>query len=297
VITCRIAAEEYTFDQFTEVEIADLTFHEYFTARWFMEKANGDFGALVRHVTDKQWREVFLLTVEMLESTADKADKLVLGMKREIDGLLTQDEKLQQFLGWAEEKSRSAKNHFKSAVRAHYINLDRDMNLDYSLDFDCNRGLNLARALDLNLAHSRTLTRVLSFDRNLDSDRNFGLLIDFDLVADLALILFLEIGCTELYQSIQQLKDRLPYPIENHNHFKHWWRANGQAWTEELRAIMIEHRNIGHNWQFSEAQKELLQQYYDANNLLVECLNSDCYVSREVRAEIEASLLLPIKSQ
>ncbi|WP_442948904.1 NACHT C-terminal helical domain 2-containing protein [Nostoc sp.] len=27
----------------------------------------------------------------------------------------------------------------------------------------------------------------------------------------------------------------------------------------------------------------MLKQYYDANKLLVDCLNSDCYVSREVR--------------
>jgi predicted NACHT family NTPase len=57
---------------------------------------------------------------------------------------------------------------------------------------------------------------------------------------------------------------------------------------------MIEYRNIGHDWQFSDEQKERLQQYYDANKLLVDCLNSDCYVSREVRLEIEETLLLPI---
>ncbi|OUL25453.1 hypothetical protein BV378_15405 [Nostoc sp. RF31YmG] len=56
---------------------------------------------------------------------------------------------------------------------------------------------------------------------------------------------------------------------------------------------MIKHRNIGHDWQFSEEQKELLQQYYDANQLLVDCLNSECYVSREVRQQIEKTLLLP----
>jgi hypothetical protein len=33
---------------------------------------------------------------------------------------------------------------------------------------------------------------------------------------------------------------------------------------------------------------------FDANQLLVDCLNSDCYVSREVRQEIEDTLLLPI---
>jgi hypothetical protein len=31
-------------------------------------------------------------------------------------------------------------------------------------------------------------------------------------------------------------------------------------------------------------KKQLLQQYYDANKLLVDCLNSDCYVSRESQA-------------
>jgi hypothetical protein len=57
---------------------------------------------------------------------------------------------------------------------------------------------------------------------------------------------------------------------------------------------MIEHRDIGHDWQFSEAQKELLRQYYNANKFLVDCLNRDCYVSRSIREEIEASLLLPV---
>jgi hypothetical protein len=57
---------------------------------------------------------------------------------------------------------------------------------------------------------------------------------------------------------------------------------------------MIEYRNIGYNWQFNSTQKQLLQQYYDANMLLVNCLNSDCYVSRDVRQEIEETLLLPL---
>ncbi len=76
---------------------------------------------------------------------------------------------------------------------------------------------------------------------------------------------------------------------------KRWWQENGKSWTEQLRAVMIEHRNIGHDWQFTDAQKELLKQYYNANKLLVDCLNSDCYVSREVRQEIEDTLLLPVK--
>jgi predicted NACHT family NTPase len=75
--------------------------------------------------------------------------------------------------------------------------------------------------------------------------------------------------------------------------YQKWWLANGKAWREELREVMIKYRNIGHDWQFSNEQKELLQQYYDANKLLADCLNSDCYVSREVRQQIEDALLLP----
>jgi predicted NACHT family NTPase len=76
--------------------------------------------------------------------------------------------------------------------------------------------------------------------------------------------------------------------------FKKWWKFNDKAWLEKVKNVLIEHRNIGHDWQFSDEQKKLLQQYYGANKLLVDCLNSDCYVSREVRQEIEETLLLPI---
>jgi hypothetical protein len=61
-----------------------------------------------------------------------------------------------------------------------------------------------------------------------------------------------------------------------------------------LRAVGIEHRNIGHDWQFTESQKELLQKYYSANHLLVDCLKSECYANRQVLQHIEDTLLLPL---
>jgi hypothetical protein len=57
---------------------------------------------------------------------------------------------------------------------------------------------------------------------------------------------------------------------------------------------MIQYRNVGHDWEFSQQQKEVLKQYYNANLVLVDCLNSDCYVNREVRSQIEKTLLLPV---
>jgi predicted NACHT family NTPase len=263
-----------------------LTFQEYFTARWFKEKADGDFGDLICHVTDKQWREVFLLTVGMLKN----ADKLVLGMKRKIDGLFAQDEKLQEFLGYVEKKSRSIKSRYKLVtIRACYLALNRDSAhaLAHALDSDLDGA---PVVFDQNLALASALADALNSTR--DRVRAFVLVRDLAHAYNLAD----KIEFTDLQKSLQQLKDRLPDFSENHNNFEHWWQANGRDWTEELRGITIEHRNIGHDLQFSKAQEKSLQQYYDTNKLLADCLNSDCYVSREVRAEIEASLLLPIKS-
>jgi len=86
----------------------------------------------------------------------------------------------------------------------------------------------------------------------------------------------------------------LPNDNQSQDEKIQWWQQNGLALVEQLRTVIIEHRNICHYWQFSDGQKNQLQQYYKANKLLVDCLNSDCYVSRSVREEIEESLLLPI---
>lgn len=45
----------------------------------------------------------------------------------------------------------------------------------------------------------------------------------------------------------------------------------------------------------SQQQQQVLQCYYDANQLLLDCLNSNCEVTAAIRQEIEATLLLPQK--
>jgi predicted NACHT family NTPase len=101
---------------------------------------------------------------------------------------------------------------------------------------------------------------------------------------------------SELGELILRLKKQLPPPTLNNQECYRKWRDNGKIWIEELRQAMITHRNIGHDWQFTEEQKQKLRLYYDANQLLVDCLNSECYVSRAVREEIESMLLLPVEA-
>lgn len=265
-----------------------LTFQEYFTAREiFINAGNKKFlDDFSTHVTEARWREVFLLTVGMLKS----ADWLLQSMKEQVDSLLATDKKLWQFLAWIKQKSETIEAAYKPpAIRALYLSLSLDLSrtFDLFLSLSFSRTLDSDRTLDLDFSLFRTLD--FSLSKNLD--RTLSLSIDFDRTLSLSLD-----KNGELHRSLQELKNQLQNFQTDEEAHKLWWQENGHTWAEKLRAVMIKHRNIGHDWQFTELQKELLKKYYDANKFLIDCLNSDCYVSRDIRQEIENTLLLPIKN-
>lgn len=271
-----------------------LTFHEYFTAREFVlvqQSSDDALQSLVSHFTEKRWREVCLLAVGM----SPNADRLLLLIKDTIDRLVSEDEKLQQFLIWVKNKSLSVQGSYKpAAVRALYFVLYLDHRLDnYSLDLYLHLDLNITIDpffdLDISLYQSLDFHLYLKQNNSFDHEHTFSRTLDLCLDYDLSRTLD-----PKLNDSLQQLKEQIPDRDEDIKGYMNWWKTNSQAWNEELRNIMIKYRNIGHDWQFSEEQKELLQKYHDANNFLLECLNSDCYVSRDVRQYIEDTLLLPI---
>jgi len=266
-----------------------LTFQEYFVAKWYCVRTDGD--ELVNYITKTHWREVFLLISGILPN----ADCLLESIKSRIDKLLMGDNKLQQFLERVDEKAKSVDVEYKPvAVRAFYFALARSLNHKFALDLSQNQALtnfyqdDLAHALDYRLdAEDFRLidTYDFSFELSIDYDLAHGYNLSSKISHTLS---------RELRESLQNLHKNFPYYLEDEDLFKNWWQVHGQLWTEQLRSIMIKHRNIGHNWQLCDTQIELLQQYYDTNKLLIDCLNSACAVSIDVRQEIEETLLLPI---
>jgi len=301
-----------------------LTFQEYFAAKEIV--ANSAYENLVKHLTEKRWREVFLLSTSMMRN----ADTLLRLMKQNIDSIIIiLQEELNQFFFWVQQKATSVSTVYKpAAVRIIYFaldlatvdsllgdviainalelaeNIDAEFKNDngyYELGNDLDIDISLANALQIALLFStgsEGTTEAIAKDSSIYSQMSEVMLNIVSLVPD-NLSCAMECALdSKLKQQIQQLKEQLPI-IEAENpstkiELFMWMVVNCKAWAEQLRAMMIEHRNIGHNWQFSDAQKQLLWQYYDANKLLVDCLNSDCYVSRDVRQEIEDTLLLPI---
>ncbi len=104
------------------------------------------------------------------------------------------------------------------------------------------------------------------------------------------LIIVLDAG---FYKSLQELKDQLSSSSQNHERLQDWWQENYAAWVSRLKSTIAQYRNIHHPWQFTSEQQQVLQRYYDANQLLIDCLNSNCEVTAAIRQDIEATLLLP----
>lgn len=271
-----------------------LTFQEYLTARNIVASSEPQILEeklleLVNHLTEPRWRKVFLLTAGMLSNAA----YLLQLMKQHVDALVAFDEQLQQFLIWLNQKSLSVQAPYKStAIRAFYLTLVLP------------RDLTLARDLALCLAIDPRLAGNLAPDLAIDLALNRALFLSLALPYDpvdrvLALSFALPddrvLGCApELQRALQQLKEKLPALDRGREKLNEWWNTNGQTWAEELRSVMLQYRNIGHKWQFSELQLELLKQYYGANQLLVDCLKNGCEVTPTVQEKILKTLLLPI---
>ncbi|WP_008313982.1 NACHT domain-containing protein [Leptolyngbya sp. PCC 6406] len=78
-----------------------LTFQEYLVARWFCDGT--DLQPLMRHITDYRWREIFLLSSEMLQNRAE----LLLEVHRLANELIAGNQLIQQILNWVSEKATS----------------------------------------------------------------------------------------------------------------------------------------------------------------------------------------------
>jgi predicted NACHT family NTPase len=320
------ASEIYSFSH--------LSFQEYFTARHIICSVDLKLALtdLVQKITKKNWREVFPLTVEMLANAdfllclmKDKIDALLM-KDSDIQNFLSWIELKAASVNTPYKLPAIRAFYFALAL---HLKLDLALTLDLDPDFMPTdplgyeqskiRGLNHVRAINrINaMAYESSLSRALDCAPDLAFDRAINNILS--VARTIALIrshinpqeinrffdgVFIQTffkallsasvpDNSYLLRSLLSLKDELP-KAEDTKAFEDWWQTKSLDWIERLRAVVIEHRSISHNWQFSDVQKNLLQQYYDNNLLLVECLNSNCYVSRSVRQDIEDTLLLPL---
>jgi len=284
-----------------------LTFHEYFAAREIVAKPS-----LGEHIATRRWREVFLLAIEMTQD----ATSLIRSIKQKNDADVVSDEKLKEFLEWVSQKADSVESSHKlPAIRDFYFSLAVNLAsnnpnisaIEFSFltdnsvpNIECDHLSILASHIDRHFNES-SLNPVQSggpggyaiaaefiAQGNLNWQVATARVLIYTLIHECALNPDLNL---EIHDELEHLISTLPSKTES---TVSWWDTRGQMWTTQLRFIMVQHCNVGRDWEFDSRQKELLQRYYDANKLLAECLNGNCHISQQMREEIEETLLLPI---
>lgn len=282
-----------------------LTFLEYFTARRIATRPDPDtlkdaLSKLVSHITDKRWREVFLLAVVPLRP----ADYLLKLMKQEVDSLVAEDEKLQEFLKWVNEQSLEIQkclpetvSYKPVAIRSFYldsdIKIDTKRTLGLLIDFNCICVFACASFLHrtVNRSFADALKIVIEFNPNFNDYRALDAATVMVCVRVSAINKALEID-PELDSEVRKTLEELKAMADDNARLTDWEKEKCQDWAEKMRIKIVNNSPIGKDWNFNKAQEELLNKYYEANVLLMACLNN-AYVSNEVRQEIENTLLLP----
>jgi hypothetical protein len=282
-----------------------LTFQEYFAAKWFCTA--DDFQGLSKNLINYRWREVFLLAANLPPTI----DNLLIAMKKVIDKLILENEILEQILVHINQKAITELVYCRQVkIRGFYLDLIYNYNVESSLIIDANflSHLNLYMVLNKKdnniIPHScildHSLCWMLAYIR-ISPPPPLVEKYQFELnkalknaVNSCKILVFNDLISIEFYERLLEIWQKyLNLNKDCKDVFLESWKAEGETWTEQL-ITMIKCRNLGKNWQFSEQHKEIVKQYYYSNKLLIDCLDSGCAVSNEVRQKIEETLLLPM---
>jgi hypothetical protein len=246
-----------------------LTFQEYFTAKYIVDNAaKGALTALIKsHCTDKRWREVFLLTTSLLPD----ARQFMEAFRRNIDEIPVGDKKLEAVLVWADNRSKAIKADPLVArpgylfVEFYFVGRNHDRLLSLALFRAQQPKRPLELSLDFELATACIPPERLS---PVYSD---------------VLRLAEELGLTKFREKLSELS----LPKDN--------ASDGEAleFAKKLRALMIEHRDIGYEWGLTKSQAEHLANYLTATYLLQDCLEL-AFMPPGEKKSILNSLFLPM---
>jgi predicted NACHT family NTPase len=290
---------------------ANLSLQQYLTAREFTTKTHQNPDAiaeLVTHLTEQSWREVFLFTVTLLRHP----EQLIQAMKQGVDQLLIPDQRLGQFVNWIDHQSKSSPlSHKSAAVRAF------DFALALILDQGLTQTLNSSRLEQpLEPPPLQDLPSCLSLPQKLDAKFTVPEALAFKMqdylpptslppplyralilnaILEYSLAFYLAVDpepLGTLARSLTTLLDPVFQFQSNGEMLNSWWFNHRHSWIRRVGFLMEQHDQGEHDWQFSRNQTRSLWDYYDANQLVVDCLRSSDEVNIEVQQQMEDELFL-----
>ncbi|MGL6342027.1 MAG: NACHT domain-containing protein [Waterburya sp.] len=288
-----------------------LTLQEYLTAQYIVDHNRIEY-LVLNHLTDPRWKEVFLLVAGLMNCGADD---LLLLMEKQARNYLdtpTGKQKLVPLLRWAHEVTKGSQGDLKSIAKKAlayafanalanafantltYANANVYAN-DYTNDF----------AETLSNVYANTYANALIYD-------TYAHLIFYTLAKALADV-YANTYANALNQLIECVRQLQKLPDIFHNSNYHTLITQLQELETKIpdknqpEKIQIEFAQLLiNNWlgafhlnpeilNLSEEEiKEIDQQYFYINRLIVQCQETAVRISPQTWSEIEDRMLLPV---
>jgi hypothetical protein len=306
-----------------------LTFQEYYTARYIVDNMQkGTLGGLIcNHLTDSSWREVFLLTAEMM----DEANEFFELFLSALDNFADQNERLAQLLVKAGKEAKEMYIRVTDIRIKPYILRNRIiiLILDTAFGITCAIGIGLAHTIGINLNSANVsdidslIASTIDIDSDIDSDIARARGSTFTRAKAIAIAKDVARASTSAIDSaIDSAIASASASPKHYNSLMHYYNnalrlieqkgladlnqvlthvsvpsqedspAKWEEFSDALLDIMRAHRPIK-DYEFTKEQAENISQYLKATKLLQDCL-AVAYVSD--RKAIEDRLLLPPKA-
>ncbi|BAZ41304.1 putative signal transduction protein containing Nacht domain [Calothrix sp. NIES-4101] len=266
-----------------------LTFQEYLTASDIVAHVDShSLENLASHIHEKRWSEVFVLTTGMLRSPVILLEL----MKQELDKIIVANSHLQEYFHWIFEKAaKVSTSQYPPAVRVFYFTLALPYqhpltgNQSLALRLDQTLAVNLVPQMSLDMALTHALAVASTITANIFPQR----LNTMHLAIELEHLL---LNNEQLKKKLHNLSRQLPDAKQDQTILKGWWETNGNSWTEELREATIKYSQIGKNWKFNQQECKLLEQYWEGNQLIMDCLDVEANITSKMRQSIEDRLFM-----
>ncbi|MBD1854143.1 MULTISPECIES: NACHT domain-containing protein [Leptolyngbya] len=267
------ASDTYSFSH--------LTFQEYLTAQYIVDEQQLET-LVTNHLTDRRWREVFFLVSGLMRN----ADALLTLMESRVQALIY-IEKLKGLIKWTDTVTAGSEGDFKPAAKrsvalfytrsiVHILYLGNH-DLDLFLDLAQALAPTLGRDLVQNLVQARNLSSVLG----RDPTSTFA----HDLAYCVRSKIFTSIDSQNLINSFKAITAPAPYYDDEPIHIR-------QAFADSICQIWYDALQINPEWlELSREEKQSLENYLYANELIIRCKEAALRVSPQVWDAIESRML------
>jgi len=289
-----------------------LSFQEFFTGCYILDRPELLSVVIEHHLTDRQWREVFLIIAGRL---AD-GNELLKQMFYYADSLICDRQPIQRMLGWLNRVTTTAKAA-SSSWRMFWLTVDFDIDLyidnDIAIDrilaqklstkmraFNEARGKLVPRSPEcktriyLAVIHALVNEYALGekgkareFDafhrEKLEIEKNYNIRTKLEDT----LKTVQSTGDEDLANELRALEQSLPNVKDP--------TGDWQAWQGDLQRLMLKHLDIGHEVKFDPDDVQALEDYLYVLDLILDCMQADSSTSRALREDLVDHLLLPSK--